>query len=79
VICARCVWLAWALVLVKVLRIARASPGVPEDKERESILRYLNSRNGEADQDQGHEGEYHPVPGGDLAALGVLARAGGRA
>jgi hypothetical protein len=79
--CSRSVWLAWALVLVKVLRIARARPGVPEDKERESILHYLHGRDGEADQDQGHESEYHPVPGRDLPALRValLIWAGGRA
>ena len=49
--CSRCVGLAWALVLVKVLRIARAGPGVPEDKEGESVLYYLNSRDSEADED----------------------------
>ena len=50
-LCSRCVGLAWALVLVKVLRIARAGSGVPEDKEGESILHYLSSRDREADED----------------------------
>jgi hypothetical protein len=75
----RCAWLARALVLLKVLRVARACPGVPEEEERESRLRYPHGRDGEAKNEQGHESEDHPVPGRDLTALGVLARAGGRA
>jgi hypothetical protein len=76
--CSRCARLARALVLVEVLWIARARPGVPEDEERESILHDLHGRDGEADQDQGHESEYHPVPGRDLPTFRVaLTWAGG--
>src|SRR6516162_5033504 len=60
-VCARRVRLAGALILLEVLRIARACPLVPEEEELKSVLCYLHGRGDEAEKYQGRHGEYHPV------------------
>jgi hypothetical protein len=74
--CPRGVRLARTLILFQVLRIARGSPCVPEDKERPTVHRKLRNPDEERNYEQGRIGEYHPVLEAELPPLcgkGLLA------
>ena len=68
--------LARTLILVEITRIARACPGVPEDKETESVQRYFRSSADSASQEHGHEGNHYLAQGLNLSAVRPRGRPG---
>src|SRR6266542_2182469 len=68
--------LARTLILLEITRIARACPGVPEDKETESVQRYFRSSADSANQEYGHEGNHYLAQGLNLPAVWLRGRPG---
>jgi hypothetical protein len=77
--CPRRVRHARALILVEVLRVARACPSVPEDKEGWVVYRYLRDPDKKRDEEQGDISEYHPVLEAELPPLCGQGLLGARA
>src|SRR5437764_5303468 len=69
VVCPGGLWLARALVLIEVARIAGAGPGVSEDKKAEPVQADFRHPARQADHEKGHEGGSQLAHGRELAAL----------
>jgi hypothetical protein len=75
----RRVRLARALILVEVLRIARACPSVPEGKEGWAVYRYLRDPDKKRNQEECYISKYHPVLEAELPPLCGQVLLGARA